>query len=126
MKLLFFIAAGGAFGAIGRYEVMATVGQINGAVFPYGTILVNVGGSLALGAAVELMALIWSPSEEIKAFFVVGLLGAFTTFSAFSLDVVVLLKREELFFAALYVVVSVVLSVAAFFLATIAFRHIFT
>ena len=86
----------------------------------------NVGGSFALGAAVELMALIWSPSEEIKAFFVVGLLGAFTTFSAFSLDVVVLLKREELFFAALYVVVSVVFSVAAFFLATIAFRHIFT
>ena len=126
MKLLLFIAAGGAFGAIGRYAVMATVAQINGVVFPYGTVLVNVGGSFALGAALELMALIWSPSEEIRAFFVVGLLGAFTTFSAFSLDVVVLLKREELFFAALYVVVSVVLSVAAFFLATIAFRHIFT
>ena len=126
MKLLLFIAAGGAFGALGRYAVVATVGQITSTGFPYGTVVVNVGGSFALGALVEIMALIWSPSEEMRAFFVIGLLGAFTTFSAFSLDVVMLLKREELFIAALYVMVSVVLSVAAFFIATVLFRHAFT
>ena len=126
MKLLLFIAAGGALGAVGRYAVMVTVGQITSAGFPYGTVFVNVGGSFALGALVEMITLIWSPSEEIRAFLIVGLLGAFTTFSAFSLDVMVLLKREELFVAALYVVVSVVLSVAAFFIATVLFRHIFS
>ena len=126
MKLLLFIAAGGAFGALGRYAVVATVGQITSTGFPYGTVVVNVGGSFALGALVEIMASIWSPSEEMQAFFVIGLLGAFTTFSAFSLDVVMLLKREELFMAALYVMVSVVLSVAAFFIATVLFRHAFT
>ena len=124
MKILLFIAAGGALGAVGRYAVMVGAGQWLGGGFPYGTIAVNVIGSFILGALVEVMALVWSPSEEMRVFLVVGLLGAFTTFSAFSLDTVVLLQRSELSLAAIYIAGSVVLSVAGFFAGLALFRHI--
>ena len=92
MKVLFAIAAGGALGAIGRYVAISAIGQLFGSGFPYGTIVVNVFGSFALGTLIEGMTLIWSPNNEFRAFLIVGLLGSFTTFSAFSLDVVTLIN----------------------------------
>jgi len=126
MKLILFIAAGGALGAVGRYAVLVGAGHWLGAGFPYGTFIVNVVGSFLLGALVEVMALSWSPSEEMRVFLVVGVLGAFTTFSSFSLDTVVLMQKGELGFAALYVAGSVVLSVAGFFAGLALFRQILT
>jgi CrcB protein len=74
-----------------------------------------VVGSFVLGALIEILALVWSPGEGVRALLVVGMLGAFTTFSTFSLDVVTLYERGALAAAAAYVIASVVLSVAALF-----------
>ncbi|MEZ5667007.1 MAG: fluoride efflux transporter CrcB [Alphaproteobacteria bacterium] len=109
------VAAGGAAGAVARYLTMSAVGALVGVGFPYGTLTVNVVGSFVLGVLVELGAQIWSPAPELRAMLVVGFLGAFTTFSTFSLDVIVLIERKTYGPAAAYVAASVVLSVAALF-----------
>ena len=113
--MLLAVAAGGAVGALGRYLVMIQVGHWLGTAFPFATLAVNVIGSFALGLLVELMALAWSPPAELRALLVVGVLGAFTTFSTFSMDVVLHVERGELALTLSYVAASVVLSVAAFF-----------
>ena len=104
-------------GAVVRHLVADQVGQWLGHGFPWGILFVNVLGSFILGALVETFALFWSPSQELRALIVVGLLGAFTTFSTFSMDVVVLLNKGEMLHAALYIGASVALSVFAFFVA---------
>ena len=114
--MLLAVAAGGALGAVGRYLVVSAVGQVFGTGFPLGTIVVNVVGSFLLGALTEAMALAWSPSPELRAMIAIGVLGAFTTFSTFSLDVALLYERGALGQAALYAGASVVLSIGAFFL----------
>lgn len=116
MRMIGWIAAGGAVGAVARYFVMIAVAQVMGAAFPWGTLAVNIIGSFVLGMLVEAFALVWSVSEGIRAFLMVGMLGAFTTFSTFSLDVVTLYERGALMAAALYIIASVVFSVAALFL----------
>jgi CrcB protein len=126
MKMILYIAVGGAIGAVGRHLLIVRVTHWLGYGFPYGTLAVNILGSFAMGALVETMALIWSPNQEIRAFLVVGVLGAFTTFSLFSLDVMTLLNRGETMAAGLYVITSVILSIGAFFLAMTIFRHALT
>lgn len=122
MKLIGWIAAGGAVGAVARYVVMVGVARLWGSAFPWGTLTVNVVGSFILGALVEILALVWSPGEGVRALLVVGMLGAFTTFSTFSLDVVTLYERGALAAAAAYIIASVVLSVAALFAGLWVFR----
>ena len=113
MKLLAAIALGGAIGALGRHFVAVGMVAWLGHGFPVATLAVNIVGSFVLGALVETMALSWSPSLEMRALLTVGLLGAFTTFSTFSLDVVTLYQRGEVGLAALYIAASFVLSVGA-------------
>jgi CrcB protein len=115
MKLLLAVAAGGAVGAVARYLVMSGVGVLLGSGFPYATLTVNVVGSFILGVIVESAALVWSPGEALRAFLVVGMLGAFTTFSTFSLDVAVLYERGAFASLAAYIILSVVVSIAALF-----------
>ena len=115
MKVLFAVAAGGAVGALARYLSMSAVGALFGSGFPWATLAVNVVGSFILGILVELAALMWSPGEALRAFLVVGLLGAFTTFSTFSLDVAVLYERGAMLSAAAYIIASVVLCVGGLF-----------
>ncbi len=105
------VALGGAVGAVARHFTMSAVEIWGGAAFPFGTLLVNVLGSFVLGALVALGGLAWSPSEEVKTFLVVGLLGSFTTFSAFSLDTVALFERGNYALCGIYIGVSVVLSI---------------
>lgn len=124
VKMLLAVAAGGAAGAVGRYLVMSGVGHVFGSGFPLGTIVVNVLGSFLLGLLVELSALAWSPAPELRALLVVGVLGAFTTFSTFSMDAVQLFERGQLGLTALYIVSSVVLSIAAFFAALLLLRSL--
>ncbi|MDX1711586.1 MAG: fluoride efflux transporter CrcB [Rhodovibrionaceae bacterium] len=124
MKLLLAIAFGGAVGALGRHFVIAKVAALTGHGFPFGTLAANVIGSFVMGVLVELMALAWSPSAELRAFLTVGVLGAFTTFSAFSLDVALLVERGQDFNAALYVAASVCLSVGGLFAGMYLFRHV--
>ncbi len=115
MKLILVVAAGGAVGAVARYVMMSAVGAMVGAGFPWATLAVNVIGCLIFGLLIEAMALFWSPGEALRAFMVVGVLGAFTTFSTFSLDVAVLYERGEFATIAAYVIASFVLSVGALF-----------
>lgn len=115
MGMLMAVAAGGAVGAVGRYLTMSWVGHWLGHGFPYGTLVVNVLGSFILAGLVETLALTWSPGPELRAFLVVGLLGGFTTFSAFSLDMVTLVQRGDIAAAGLYVGASVLLSLLGFF-----------
>ena len=113
MKTVMAIALGGALGAVARHFIShwSVVALGNG--FPWGTLTVNVVGCFALGVVVEVMALVWSPAAEWRAFLTVGVLGAFTTFSAFALDISILHERGEMLQAILYVTVSVAGSIAA-------------
>jgi len=116
---LIYVAAGGAIGAVGRFAVMSMVGSwahSAGSGFPYGTMVVNVLGSFLLGALIEISALTWSPSLEIRAMLVVGMLGSFTTFSTFSLDVVAMATRGAWVHVALYMGLSVALSIIALYM----------
>ena len=126
MKLLLSVALGGALGAVGRYYVVGQVGHWLGLSFRYGTLVVNVLGSFVLGALTEIMALSWSVSQETRAFLVVGVLGSFTTFSTFSLDVVYLFERGQTASAAIYIAASVILAITAFVLGMKLLRLILT
>ena len=111
------VAAGGALGAVARYGAGIGVARILGIEFPYGTLLVNIFGSFLMGVLVGLLAQhmpAWQ--NEARLFVAVGVLGGFTTFSAFSLDTIVLIERGALVPAGLYVLGSVALSVGALYL----------
>lgn len=110
------VAAGGAAGATARYLVYVLAGQFLGTGFPFGTLIVNIVGSFIMGVLVEGMALAWTIGEQMRLFLVVGVLGAFTTFSTFSLDVGLLYGRGKIALIALYVAVSVIGSIGALFL----------
>ena len=113
MSMIVSVALGGAIGSVARYLAVMQVGRWLGAGFPWGTLAVNVLGGMLIGALAEAMALKWSASPEIRAFLITGVLGGFTTFSAFSLEVVALAQRGAVVAAAAYIVASVALSVAA-------------
>tara|TARA_A100001037_G_scaffold284254_1_gene290515 strand:- start:2624 stop:3004 length:381 start_codon:yes stop_codon:yes gene_type:complete len=115
MKLILAIAAGGAIGAVGRHYVGIFALKWLGAGFLFGTLFVNVVGSFAMGVLITLMALKWNVGNEMRAFLTVGLLGGFTTFSAFSLDFATLIERGEAMIAVGYVLASVVLAIFGIF-----------
>ena len=115
MNMVLAIAVGGAAGAVGRHFVNVAMGSLLGSGFPWGTLTVNIGGSLLMGMLIHVMAVSWTVSPEMRALLTVGFLGAFTTFSTFSLDVATLYERDQVGFAAMYVIVSVVASVGALF-----------
>ena len=115
MKTVLAIAAGGALGAVARYYVSIGTGVALGTAFPWGTLFVNIIGCFAIGVLVELMAITWSPSAELRAFLTVGILGALTTFSAFTLDVVLLHGRGEMLLGGIYILASVAASLGGVF-----------
>ena len=115
MKLILAIATGGAIGAVGRHYVGVYALKWLGAAFPYGTLAVNVIGSFLMGVLVIAMTVKWNVGNELRAFLTVGLLGGFTTFSAFSLDFATLMERGETALAAGYAAASVVLALAGVF-----------
>ena len=115
MKLMLFAAAGGAVGAAGRYLVGVAAVRLLGHGFPWGTLVVNIVGSLIMGALIEAVALRYSISNEMRTFLTTGILGGFTTFSAFSLDFAILIERKAHGLAALYLCASVALSIGALF-----------
>ena len=115
MKLVLAIAAGGAIGAVGRHYVGVYALKWLGTAFPYGTLVVNVVGSFLMGVLVASMTVKWNVGNELRAFLTVGLLGGFTTFSAFSSDFATLMERGETVLAAGYVAASVALALAGMF-----------
>ena len=102
---------GGALGAGARYGVGRAV-PVPASGFPVATLGVNVAGGLLMGLLVSVLARV-SAGESWRLFLAVGVLGGFTTFSAFSLDVVTLMQRGQLAAASAYIALSVLGSVAA-------------
>ncbi len=119
-----WVALGGAIGAAGRFFVTSLVTRTVGHGFPWGTISVNVVGSFAMGAIISFMALKMNVSNEIRAFMTIGVLGGFTTFSAFSLDFAILVERKEILSAFGYAAGSVGLSILAVFAGLIFVRTV--
>lgn len=113
MYMTLSVALGGAIGAVGRYWISSFVYHLVGGAFPWATLAVNVLGCAILGVLIQSMALAWSPSEHLRALLTVGLLGALTTFSAFSLEVVLMLEHGDWLNAVLYILLSVVLCIGA-------------
>jgi CrcB protein len=113
MRLVFYAAAGGAIGTVARHLANVGFGRWLGAGFPWSTLFVNVVGGFLMGAVIEALALRFDGSLELRTFIATGILGGFTTFSAFSMDAVLLMQRGETVAAALYIGGSVVLSILA-------------
>ncbi|MCB2081134.1 MAG: fluoride efflux transporter CrcB [Rickettsiales bacterium] len=122
MSMILAVASGGAIGAVLRYVLSSAVARWLGSGFPWGTLAVNVLGAFVMGMCIELFVRALPVTQELRAFVVVGILGALTTFSTFSLDTVFLAERGEWILAASYVVASVVLSIGALVLAMWMFR----
>lgn len=115
MNHLLIVAAGGAIGAGARHLVNTLALRLLGPNFPWGTLAVNVLGCLAMGVIVEVIARRFGASNEMRLFIATGILGGFTTFSAFSLDAVLLWERGAVAAAIAYVGLSVIGSLAALF-----------
>jgi CrcB protein len=113
MTAVLSVAAGGAIGSVARYLVVMQMTRWFGPLFPWGTLCVNVIGGLIIGVLAEVMALKWSVSPDMRLFLITGFLGGFTTFSAFSLEVVALVERGAMMSAAAYIIASVALAVGA-------------
>lgn len=112
MRLLLLAAGGGAIGAGARYLVNATCATCLGVAFPWATLIVNVAGSFLMGILVASAVPLMGGSAEWRTFLATGILGGFTTFSAFSLDAWQLLERQQTALAVGYIGGSVVLSIA--------------
>ncbi len=110
MTPLLQVALGGAIGASARYLTNVTATRVMGHGYPWGTVTVNVLGSFLMGVLVVVLAK--KGGNAYAPLLMTGLLGGFTTFSAFSLDAFTLLERGQAGSAVLYVVVSVILSLA--------------
>lgn len=128
MKLLALACAGGAIGAGARYLAGVGVTRLIGvnAVFPWATLCVNVVGSFLMGVLIESLALKFQASLEVRTLLATGVLGGFTTFSAFSLDFVTLMSRKESLLAGVYVAGSVGLSILALYAGLALMRQILT
>jgi fluoride exporter len=118
------VGIGGALGAMLRYGAQVAIGNLpNG--FPVSTFLINIVGSVAMGVLIGLLAK-FTPQyqNEIRLFVAVGIFGGFTTFSSFSLDAIVLIERGDILQAGVYIVGSVLLSVAGLWVGLTAMRVI--
>ena len=126
MNMMFAVACGGALGAMGRHLISNQIMRRAGDGFPWDTLTINVIGSFILGLLVEYLAQRWSATQEIRGFLVVGVLGGFTTCSAFSLDTALLLERGSLGPAFAYVAGNVLLSIGGMFAGLWLFRQVLT
>lgn len=113
----FYVFIGGGLGAVCRYGVTTAVGMLLGGMFPWGTLIVNLVGSLlmgvVLGALLPLAKSLQLLPDSLRLLLTVGFLGGFTTFSSFSMETLTLLRGDSFFLAAVNVVGSIVLGLAA-------------
>jgi fluoride exporter len=125
MRLLLLAMGGGAIGAGARYLVNVVCGRCMAPGFPSATLIVNVAGSVLMGLVVEGVSRRLGASVEWRTFLATGILGGFTTFSAFSLDAANLMNRGDNALALAYVIASVVLSIIGLYAGLILARTIF-
>jgi CrcB protein len=111
MRLLLLATLGGGIGAGARYLVQSAMMRSLGAGFPWWTFAINIAGSFLMGVVVTIVAQRLDNSPEVRTFLATGILGGFTTFSAFSLDAANLIDGKQPTAAAVYVVGSVIFSI---------------
>ncbi|WP_074128478.1 MULTISPECIES: fluoride efflux transporter CrcB [Bradyrhizobium] len=119
--LVFF---GGGLGAMLRHLINVTCARCIGTAFPYGTFIINITGSTVMGLIAGYLAFKGEASQPWRLFLMTGILGGYTTFSAFSLDAALLYERGELGLAVLYVAGSVALSIMGLFAGLAIVRHL--
>ena len=120
--LLVFI--GGGLGASLRHTVNIACARCIGTSFPWGTFLINITGSIAMGLISGYLAFKGEASQPWRLFLMTGILGGYTTFSAFSLDTALLYERGDIGLTLAYVLGSVVLSIAGLFAGLALVRHL--
>ena len=120
--LLVFI--GGGLGSSLRHTLNVVCARYIGTGFPYATFIINITGSTIMGLIAGYLAFKGEASQPWRLFLMTGVLGGYTTFSAFSLDAVLLYERGELAHAAFYVLGSVVFSIAGLFAGLALVRHL--
>ena len=111
MQLILSVAIGGAFGAIARYFLSKNIDALSVSNFPYGILLCNVLGSFLLGVLYESFTKGLYVSDNMRVFLQAGVLGSFTTFSAFSLETFLMLEKGNYSLAVLFILLSVFLSI---------------
>lgn len=114
---------GGGLGASLRHAINVGCARACGINFPYGTFVINITGSLVMGIIAGYLALKGEASQPWRLFVMTGILGGYTTFSAFSLDAVTLYQRGEMGLALFYVLGSVILAIAGLFAGLALVRH---
>ena len=125
MQTLILVAAGGATGAVARYLLGVQAMRAFGAAWPYGTLAANVLGGFLMGVlAAVLMLRGGSDAEKWRLLLGVGVLGGFTTFSAYSLEVALMIERRAYAQAAVYSLGSAALSILALFAGLILMRRV--
>ena len=113
MQMILMVAIGGAAGSVLRYLFVKLADGIWGPTFPYGTLGVNVIGGLLAGALYVLLVERYAAAQEWRGLLLIGVLGGFTTFSAFSVDTLKLLEQSGLLMASANVLSNVALSLMA-------------
>jgi CrcB protein len=116
------VFVGGGIGAAMRHGVNVSTARLFGLNFPYGTFIVNIIGCLVMGLLAGYFAFKGDASQHWRLFLLTGILGGFTTFSAFSLDAAVLYERGDLALCLLYVLGSVAISILAVFAGLLVMR----
>lgn len=114
------VAVGGAVGSVARFWLVGLTARLVGPELPWGTLAVNLLGSLVIGLAAALPAEAW-PMPQLRPFLMAGICGGFTTFSAFSLQTLELLQSGQPGWALAYILGSVVLCLAAAWLGYVAY-----
>ncbi len=124
---LIWVALGGAIGSMARFGVSSlVVKQVNPVNFPWGTFSVNILGCMLAGVFLVVAETMQSISQEARLFIVTGLLGGFTTFSAFGIETLGLIKRGEMLIALSYASLSIIVGVLAMWLVYSGLKLIFS
>ena len=111
MQIILSIACGGAIGAVSRYMVSTFIQNITSTSFPYGMLVCNIIGSMVLGILYDNLSKATLFSDNVKLFIQVGILGSFTTFSAFSLESFLMFEKGDYNSAVIFILMSVILSI---------------
>ncbi len=125
MTKILAIAIGGALGALSRYWVVGVITSLYDRSFPFGTLVVNILGSFLIGVLYVLIIEKLDVAAEWHAILMVGFVGAFTTFSTFSLETLMLLQEGRIAAAMIYILSSVVVCLGAVFAGMLATKQLF-
>jgi CrcB protein len=125
MYLILSIAIGGAIGATSRYIISSAIQNLSSSTFPYGMLVCNILGSIILGLLYASLAKADIFTDNIKAFIQIGILGSFTTFSAFSLEAFLMFENADYITAIIFIILSVFLSISGLALGVNMIRLVF-